>query len=208
MSESPSALLEVHRIPIHLTASPDLVGHARACVADGSISDPETPALLRRTASLHLVAVVAYASAIEYPVPPRIPVAEGFVLVDYEVRPGVRSYRLARIPANDSERIRIGAFERHVHRTLVLFVRRLVWYFTGQMALAPEGKGILLTRTYRLSGSHVRTGSHFAVARVPERSSIDASRERPGSLLVNLQFRSDASGSARPAPWPVSRNLA
>ncbi len=141
MSDSPSALLDVHRIPIHLTASPDLVDLARACVADGSISDPETPALLRQIASEHLVITAAFAVAIECPAPPRIPITEGFVLVDYEVRPGVRSYRLARIPANVPWRIRIGAFERLLHRTLVLFVRRLVWFLTAQPVLAPEGKG-------------------------------------------------------------------
>ncbi|MFN7989760.1 MAG: hypothetical protein U0529_19965 [Thermoanaerobaculia bacterium] len=138
--------------PIHLTASPDLVDLALAYVTDGSISRPETPALLRRIAFEHLAAVAACGAAVDCTAPPPLPIPEGFVLVDYEIRPGVRSYRLAKVPENVAWRIRIGAFERHVHRTFVLFVRRLVRFFTAQMVLAQEWKAGLLARSARASG--------------------------------------------------------
>ncbi|HQP88197.1 MAG TPA: hypothetical protein PLL76_18260 [Thermoanaerobaculia bacterium] len=132
--------LDARRVPIHLTASPDLVDLALAYVADGSISDPATPALLRRIAAEHLAANEAPAAAIECPTLVHHPITEGFVLVDCEIRPGVRGYRLAKLPANVSWRISIGAFERNVHRTLVIFVRRLVRFLAARMALAAEWK--------------------------------------------------------------------
>jgi hypothetical protein len=152
MSDSPSALLDVRRTPIHLTAAPGLVDLARAHVADGSITALETPALLRQIASQRLVVTATFAVAIEWPAPPRIPVTDGFVLVEYEVRPGVRNYRLAKVPANDPLRIRIGAFERHVHRTLVLVFRRLVSILATRVILPPESKVGLLGQRARAGG--------------------------------------------------------
>ena len=140
---------DTHRVPIHLTASPDLVDLALAYVADGSISNPETPALLRRIASAHLGIGAACAPELEPPAPPLLPISDGFVLVDYAVRPGVRGYRLAKLPANVPWRIRIGAFERHVHRTLVIFVRCVVRFLTTRMVLTPESKVSLLVRRGR-----------------------------------------------------------
>lgn len=136
-------------IPIHPTASPDLVDLALACVADGSISSPETPALLRHIAFEHLAAEAAYAAAADCPAVPPHPVTDGFVVVDYETRPGVRGYRLAKVPANVSWRIRIGAFERHVHRTLVLFVRHLAHFFVARITLAREWSCSLFVRRAR-----------------------------------------------------------
>jgi hypothetical protein len=143
------------RIPIHLTGSPDLVDLALACVADGSISNPETPALLRHIAFEHLAAEAAYAAATHCPAVPPRPVTEGFVLVDYEIRPGVRGYRLAKVPANVSWRIRIGAFERHVRRTLFILWRRLVAHVVPQMVLFCEGRSSLFARCTRTAGDVV-----------------------------------------------------
>jgi hypothetical protein len=126
--------LDAGSVPIHLTASPDLVDLALAYVADGSIFDPATPALLRRIASEHLAADEACAAPIERPVPPCPPISDGFVLVDSEILPGVHRYRLAKVPANVSWRIRIGAFERRVHRTLLVLARRLVRSLAAAMA--------------------------------------------------------------------------
>ncbi len=142
----------VRRVPIHLTPSPDLVDLALAYVADGSISDPETPALLRRIAAEQLAAETAYAAAVECPALPHVPITEGFVLVDCEIRPGVRGHRLARLPENVAWRIRVGAFERHVHRTLVILWRRLVRLLTAPSALAPEAKARLLAQRARAAG--------------------------------------------------------
>ncbi len=152
MSDSPSALLDVPRIPTHLTASPDLVDLALAHVADVSISALETPALLRQIASRRLVFTATFTVAVECPAPPRVPVTEGYVLVEYEIRPGVQGYRLAKVPANDPLRIRIGAFERHLHRTFVLFLRRLVWSLTTRVIPAPVSKGGLLELRARAGG--------------------------------------------------------
>lgn len=133
-------------VPIHLTPSPDLVDLALAYVADGSIDDPETPALLRRIAAEQLGARVAHAPEPGTPAPTLLPITEGFVLVDFEVRPGVRGYRLAKLPANVGWRIRIGAFERNVHRTFVVLGRRLVRFVTAQATLAAEWRAGLLAR--------------------------------------------------------------
>lgn len=143
---------EARLVPIHLTPSPDLVDLARAYVADGSISNPETPALLRRIASKQLAADAAFAAAIERPVVFRPPITEDFVLVDYEIRPGFRGYRLAKVPKNVPWRIAIGAFERRVHRSLVLLGRRLVRFLTDQTALALEWKAGVLERHARAGG--------------------------------------------------------
>jgi hypothetical protein len=142
----------IRRVPIQLTPSPDLVDLALAYVADGTISNPETPALLRRIAAEHLAAETAYAASVECPALPQLPITEGFVLVDCEIRPGVRGYRLARLPENVAWRIRVGAFERHVHRTLVILWRRLVRFLTAQMAFAPEAKARLLAHRTRAAG--------------------------------------------------------
>ena len=150
-----SAHLDIRRVPIHLTPSPDLVDLVLAYVADGTISNPETPALLRRIAAEHLAAETAVAAAVECPALPRLPITEGFVLVDYEIRPGVRGYRLARLPENVAWRIRVGAFERHVHRTLVILWRRLVRFLTGPSALAPEERARLLAQRARTAGDVV-----------------------------------------------------
>lgn len=129
-----------------------LVDLARAYVADGSISAPETPALLRRIASRHLVVTATFEVAIEFPAPHQIPLTEGFVLVDYEVRPGVRNYRLAKVPANDSSLIWLGAFERHVRRTLVLILRHLASLLTTRVIFTPERKVHLLAQRARAGG--------------------------------------------------------
>ncbi len=136
--------LEARLVPIRLTASPDLVDLAREDVADGSISNPETPALLRRIVSEQLTVYAAFAAANERPVVFGLPITEDFFLVDYEIRPGVRGYRLAKVPKNDPWRIAIGAFERRVHRTLVILVRRVVRFLTDGTTLAPEWKAGLL----------------------------------------------------------------
>ncbi len=104
--------------------SAQLVELARSLVADGTIGAAETPALLRRVAAAELgtevvLAVAVVAAFPVYALPP-----DDFALVEYEVRPGVRNYRLARVPKNHPWRIRIGAFERACHRACTLFVRR------------------------------------------------------------------------------------
>ena len=137
MTEGPKepgpGLARAGAVPIHLTPSPDLVDLTLAYVADGSISNPETPALLRRIAAERLAAGAAPAPGLEPLAPPRLPGHSGFVLVDYEVRPGVRGYRLARIPKNVWWRIRIGAFERRVHRAFVVLARRIARGLAVQM---------------------------------------------------------------------------
>jgi hypothetical protein len=150
MTEEPkepgSGLARARAVPIHLTPSPDLVDLALAYVADGTISNPETPALLRRIAAERLAAGAAHAPEFEPLASPRLPGHSGFVLVDYEVRPGIRGYRLAKIPKNVWWRIRIGAFERNVHRSLVILWRRLVRVVTDRTTLALEWKAGFLAR--------------------------------------------------------------
>ena len=154
-TRSGAAHLDARRVPIHFTPSPDLADLALAYVADGTISNPETPALLRRIAAEHLAAETANAGAEECPALPQLPITEGFVLVDCEIRPGVRGYRLARLPENVAWRIRVGAFERHVHRTLVILWRRLVRLLTAPPVLAPEARARLLAQGARTAGAVV-----------------------------------------------------
>lgn len=144
--------LEAQRTPIHLTASPDLVDLALAWVANGSMSYPETPALLRQVAVQHLRACAEYVPELEPPTPPQLPITEGFVLVDHVIRPGVRGYRLAKLPANVQWRIRIGAFERYVHRTFVVLGRRLVRFLTSPTVLIHEWMVGLVARRARAGG--------------------------------------------------------
>lgn len=150
MTEDPkepgTGLARARTVPIHLTPSPDLVDLALAYVADGTISNPETPALLRRIAAERLAAGAAHAPALEPLASPLLPITEGFVLVDCEIRPGVRGYRLARTPKNVWWRIRIGAFERNVHRSLVVLWRRLVRFVADRTTLALEWKAGFLPR--------------------------------------------------------------
>ena len=128
---------------------PDPVDLAQALVSDGTLSDPETPALLRRIAGAPLAAETAHATALEAPAPPRDSTARDFVLVDWEIRPGERRYRLARVPANVPWRIRIGAFQRHVHRSFVVAGRRL------RRFLAPESNAGFPARPGRTAGDFV-----------------------------------------------------
>jgi hypothetical protein len=128
---------------------PDLGDLALARVADGTLSDPETPALLRRIAREPLADDAAQATAPEAPAPARDSTARDFVLVSWEIRPGERRYRLARIPANVRWRIRIGAFERHLHRSFVIAGRRL------RRFLGPASKAGLLARPGRAAGDLV-----------------------------------------------------
>ena len=159
MTEEPkepgSGLARARAVPIHLTPSPDLVDLALAYVADGSISSPETPALLRRIAAERLAAGAAHAPELEPLASPRLPGHSGFFLVDYEVRPGIRGYRLAKIPKNVWWRIRIGAFERNVHRSLVILWRRLVQFVTDRTTLALEWKAGFLARRARATADAV-----------------------------------------------------
>lgn len=144
--------LDANRVPIHLTASPDLVDLALAYIAAGSISNPETPALLRQIAAEQLAAGAAHAPEPAPAALSLLPITEGFVLVDCKIRPGVRGYRLAKLPANVSWRISIGAFERNVHRTLVIFVRRLVRFLASPVTVTPEMKASLLAPRARAGG--------------------------------------------------------
>lgn len=108
---------------------------ARIHVSDDSIRDPETPALLRRIAGVRVVVDAAEAEAFEVVAPSPRAVPGDFVLVDFEIRPGVRSYRLVRRPKNDPWRIRIGAFERRVHRAFVVLARRFARGLTAPVAI-------------------------------------------------------------------------
>lgn len=103
-------------------------------VADGSLRNLETPALLRRIAGVTVRAVVTRHVTLEASVLRPEVVPNDFVLVDFEVRPGVRNYRLARLPRNDQWRILIGAFERRVHRVFVVLARRIVRSFADRAA--------------------------------------------------------------------------
>lgn len=104
----------------------DATRDALPLLADGSLHELETPALLRRIAGVPARADAAGHVTVEASVLHPELVPNEFALVDFEVRPGVRNYRLVRLPKNDPWRIRIGAFERRVHRTFVVLARRIV----------------------------------------------------------------------------------
>ena len=123
---------ETHRAP-----SAELVALARSHVQDGTIREPETPALLRRVANaspgVEIAVTVVVVTAVPLVDLPR----DDFALVEYEARPGVRNYRLARLPRNDGRLVRLGAFERAFHRTCVLLVRRVLGAFRAPAPLSP-----------------------------------------------------------------------
>ena len=118
----------------------DTAREALPSVADGSIHDLETPAILRRIAGVPAPASSAALATVVLPVLLPEVVQTDFVLVDFEVRPGVRNYRLVRRPANSPWRVLIGAFERRVHRTLVFLARRFA------RALAVPAPSLRVTR--------------------------------------------------------------
>ncbi len=106
----------MNELVLHGSRSGEVVDLARRHVADGSISEPETPALLRRVArerlgfSVDLRVVVGVA----FPV---LPLPKGdFALVEHEVRPGLKNCHLVRVPRNCAWRIRLGAFRRALRR--------------------------------------------------------------------------------------------
>lgn len=103
-------------------------------LADGSLHELETPALQRRIAGVPAPVDTAGLVTLEACVLHPEIVPNDFALVDFEIRPGVRNYRLARLPKNDPWRIRIGAFERRVHRTFVVLARRIVRSLAAQAA--------------------------------------------------------------------------
>ena len=114
-------------------------------LADGSLHKLETPALLRRIAGVPARADAAGHVTVEALVLHPELVPNDFVLVDFEVRPGVRNYQLVKVPKNDAWRIRIGAFERRVHRTFVVLARRIARSLTTpaagvHVARLPEGR--------------------------------------------------------------------
>lgn len=114
-----------------------LVEIARSHVADRSISEPETPALLRRVAREQLGAEIELRVVVVVAFPVFVPPKDDFALVEYEVRPGVRNYRLARVPRNDARAIRLGAFERAIRRTFRAIGHRLTASLAGPAPEAP-----------------------------------------------------------------------
>lgn len=149
----------------------DTLREAPPHVEAGSLHDLETPALLRRIAG-----VPAHLEAARHATPeasvlhPEL-VQSDFVLVDFEVRPGVRNYRLVRLPKNDPWRIRIGAFERRVHRTFVVLTRRLV------RALAVPLASVRVSRAGVILPLHGRSATL-------EVTSSPAGDRRPGQLRL------------------------
>ena len=123
---------------LHRDRANTLVEMARSHVADGSICDLETPALLRRIAADELGEAVVLGVVVVTAFPFHAHPPDDFALVEYEARPGVRNYRLARVPRNDATSIRIGAFERAFHRACVLISRRILDALRGPMPLPPQ----------------------------------------------------------------------
>lgn len=122
---------------LHRDRESSLAEVARSHVADRSISDLETPALLRRVAREQLGAEIELRVVVVVAFPVFVPPKDDFALVEYEVRPGVRNYRLARVPRNDAWAIRLGAFERAIRRTLRVIGRRLTASLAGPAPEAP-----------------------------------------------------------------------
>ncbi len=101
---------------LHGSRSGEVVDLARRHVADGSISELDTPALLRRAAREQLGADVELRLVVSVALPV-LPLPKGaFVLVEHEVRPGLTHDHLARVPRNCAWRIRLAAFERALRR--------------------------------------------------------------------------------------------
>lgn len=123
---------------LHKDRSNVLVELARSHVADGSISDPETPALLRRAAREQLDAAVGLRVVVVTALPVRAVPKDDFALVEYEVRPGVRNYHLARVPRNDRWLVRLGALDRALRRALRALARRLAGARCGPARIAPD----------------------------------------------------------------------
>ena len=123
----------------------DTLRESPPLVADGSLRNLETPALLRRIAGVSARADTAEDATLEASALKPELVPNDFVLVDFEVRPGVRNYRLVRLPANDPWRIRLGVFERRVHRAFVVLARHIACGLAVSMASVRVSRaGVLL----------------------------------------------------------------
>lgn len=122
---------------LHREGSNALVELAGSHVADGSLSGPETPALLRRVARERLGVRVELRVVVAVAVPACAPPQEDFALVEYEVRPGVRNWRLARVPRNDAWRVRFGALVRAMRRARLQLGRRLREALPGPAPAVP-----------------------------------------------------------------------
>lgn len=118
----------------------DTPREALSLIADGPLHELETPALLRRVAGMSARAGAAGHAILEASTLHPELVPNDFVLVDFEVRPGVRNYRLVRLPKNDRWRIRIGALQRRVHRAFVILARCIA------RSLAAPGAGVPVAR--------------------------------------------------------------
>lgn len=110
---------------LHRERSDALAELAGSHVGDGSLSEPETPALLRRVARERLGVRIELRVVVVVAVPVCAPPQEDFALVEHEVRPGVRNWRLARVPRNDAWGVRLGALARAMRRARLLLGRRL-----------------------------------------------------------------------------------
>ncbi|MDX9736106.1 MAG: hypothetical protein RBU36_18390 [Thermoanaerobaculia bacterium] len=122
---------------LHRSRSGEVDALARSHVAEGSISVLETPALLRRVARERLGAEIELRVVVVVAFPFNARPEGEFTLVEYEARPGVWNYRLARVPGNCARSIRLGAFERAMRRAWRALGRRFAGAVHVPTAITP-----------------------------------------------------------------------
>ena len=112
-----------------------LVEMALACVEDGTIDDPDPPAVLRTIGGRPQAAGSGQRQPTDVLRAELLPKAEGLVLAEVDLGPGVVGLYLTREPVNDRRLVWIGALERRIHRLAVKATRRLLRFVTTPVVL-------------------------------------------------------------------------
>ena len=115
--------------PVSRATAEALGAMARRALLDGTIDDPETPAILRRIAGDAPRPRPATA-------PARSLAESGLVLAEIQLSPGVVGLWMTKQPGNDRRLVLLGTFERALDRLALRAVRRLLRFLATPVVLA------------------------------------------------------------------------
>lgn len=121
--------------PLSPATEAALAGMARAALLDGTLDDPETPAILRR---------IAREFPRDRPAPAQSLAASGLVLAEIELRPGVVGLWVTKQPRNNRRLILLGRLERAVDRLALRATQRLLAFLATPFVLVRipgDGRG-------------------------------------------------------------------
>ncbi|KAA0254079.1 MAG: hypothetical protein EDX89_11255 [Acidobacteria bacterium] len=116
--------------PLSPATTAALAGMARAALLDGTLDDPETPAILRRIAGAPLPGGRGLR---------RDEADPDLVLAEIPLAPGVTGLWLTRRPRNDGRLVLLGRLERAVDRLALRATRRLLAFLAEPVVLRSAG---------------------------------------------------------------------